>query len=259
MNPIVQNTDSTFLFIVVVCLFFLGVVTVAMVYFIWRYSAKKNPKPTEIHGNTPLEVIWTIIPTLLMMMMFFYGYKDFKIMRSVPENAMVVKVTGKMWQWSFEYENKKKLNDTIFVPLGRPIKAELTSVDVLHSFYLRDFRVKEDVVPKKTNYLWFLPDKIGTFTIQCAEYCGLNHSYMYAHLVVLPEAEFYEWLNKDVPDTTKKTLTDTNSVNKKIESVQDTLKKSPSKSGSDSLNTDSTNVNFKSPKTLTPERKEEKK
>jgi cytochrome c oxidase subunit 2 len=215
MNPIIQSVDNVFIFIVVVSVFFLLLVTIPMIYFVVRYSAKNHPQSENITGSTTLEVLWTIIPLFLVMIMFFYGWDVFKSMREVPPDAMVVKVTGRMWYWGFEYDNKKKSDTILYVPVGRPVKMEIHSMDVNHSFYLPDFRVKEDAIPGRTNYLVFNPTEEGTYDIFCAEYCGMNHSYMLGHLVVLSKEKFNEWYNKvdsvkaPVPtgtDTTKNTV-----------------------------------------------------
>ena len=114
MNPIIQDVDNVFIFIVAVSVFFLALVTGTMLYFLYRYNYKRHPKSENITGSTTLEILWTVIPLVLTLMMFFYGWDVFKAMRTVPPNAMVVKVTGRMWYWGFEYDNKKK-SDTILL------------------------------------------------------------------------------------------------------------------------------------------------
>lgn len=202
MNEITQSVDDSFIFILVICVFLLVGVTAAMIYFVVRFSEKNNPKPDQtLTGNTTLEIAWTIIPLLLVLAMFFYGYEGFKIMRNPPPDAMVVKVTGKMWFWHFEYANGKQIDSTLYLPAGKNIKFELNSTDVLHSFYIAAFRTKEDCVPGRTTYMWFNTTKEGVWDIECAEYCGLNHSYMLGKVKVIPENEFNEWVNK--VDSTK--------------------------------------------------------
>ena len=196
MNPTIQQVDNVFIFIVAVSVFFLLLVTGAMVYFMFRYSEKRHPKAENITGNTTLEVLWTVIPLILTLMMFFYGWDAFKNMRTVPPDAMVVKVTGRMWYWGFEYANHKKSDTLLYVPVGKPVKMEIYSMDVNHSFYLPQFRVKEDAIPGRMNYLVFNPTQVGTFDIFCAEYCGMNHSYMLGHLIVMPQDKFDQWYNK---------------------------------------------------------------
>ena len=197
MNPIVELVDNSFIFIVAISVLLLVGVTVAMIYFVFRYSEKNNPKPDQsITGSTTLEILWTVIPLILVLAMFFYGYEGFKEMRNIPPNAMVVKVTGKMWFWHFEYANKKTSDTLLLLPQGKDVRFELESADVNHSFYVPAYRVKEDCIPGRTNHMWFHTTNVGLFDIECAEYCGLNHSYMLGTVKIVPENEFLEWYNK---------------------------------------------------------------
>ncbi len=197
MNQIVQLVDDSFIFIVVISVFLLVGITAAMIYFTVRYSEKRNPKADQsITGNTTLEVLWTIIPLLLVLVMFFYGYEGFKEMRNIPPNAMLVKVTGKMWMWHFEYDTKKQSDTLLVLPANTDIRFELQSVDVLHSFYVPAFRTKEDCVPGRTTHMWFHTGNPGVYDIECAEYCGMNHSYMLGIVKVVPDAEYREWVSK---------------------------------------------------------------
>lgn len=218
MNPVAHEVDNIFIFIVGISVVLLLGVTFAMIYLVIKYRSKKHPKSENITGNTTLEVVWTVIPLILVLAMFYYGWQGFKLMRNVPPDAMTVKVTGRMWKWSFEYENKKT-SDTLYVPVGKPVKMDIQSADVNHSFYIPSFRIKEDAVPGRTNYLWFLPNEKGTYDVMCAEYCGMNHSYMLTKIVAVPEDEFTKWLTKT--DTLK---TDTTKINQPI-NLQDTIKK----------------------------------
>jgi len=206
MQPkIVTEVDNIFILIVSISVFFLLLIAVAMVYFVIRYNRRRHPVSENITGNTTLEILWTVIPLILVMIIFYYGWVGFKTMRTVPPDAMVIKVTGSMWRWSFEYDNKKTMDSSFYVPVGKPIKMEIHSNDVNHSFFLPDFRIKEDAIPGRTNYLWFHPVQEGTYQVMCAEYCGMNHSYMLAKLIVMPEDKFWKWYSIPMPvDTTKK-------------------------------------------------------
>lgn len=187
-----ERVDSIFLFILVISVFFLALITFLMVFFSVKYARKKNIPPENIEGNNILEIIWTVVPTILVMAMFYYGFIGFKQMRHVPADAMVVNVTGRMWSWLFEY-NGGIQSDVLRVPLGKPVKLALSSQDVIHSFFVPAFRIKEDVVPGMNNYLWFEPTKEGSFDVLCAEYCGLRHSYMVTKVEVMPEEDFQAW------------------------------------------------------------------
>jgi len=193
-----DHVDRTFLFIVGISVALLALVTVLMIYFVIRYSRRRNPQPTDIKGSTFLEIVWTAVPTALVLAMFYYGWVGFKTMREVPANAMTVKVTGQMWFWRFEYANGTQ-TDVLNVPVGVPVKLELSSLDVVHSMYIPAFRVKEDVVPGANNYMWFQAKEEGTYDIFCAEYCGAEHSSMISEVVAMPLDEFRRWYNTQAP------------------------------------------------------------
>ena len=195
----VQGVDLTFIIILGASVFFLVSITAVMIYFVIRYSRKRNPKATNIEGNNTLEIVWTAIPLVLVLIMFYFGWLGFRPMRHVPEGAIPIKAVGQMWAWSFEYENGKKSAELI-VPLNKPVKLNLFSRDVIHSLYIPAFRIKEDVVPGKNNYLWFTAQEEGEYNLFCAEYCGDRHSYMLSKVKVLPEADYNTWLAaSDVP------------------------------------------------------------
>jgi len=194
----VTSTDNTFFFIVAVSVFFLVLITGCMIYFVIRFSRKRNPKAKNIHGNIPLEVTWTLIPTILVLIMFWMGWKGYKKLADAPADALNINVTAQMWRWTFQYPNGVSA-DSLFVPLNKPVKVLLHSRDVNHSFFVPAFRVKKDVIPNRNNSAWFQADKIGTYDLFCAEYCGLNHSHMLSKVVVLQQNAFNTWLNNRAP------------------------------------------------------------
>jgi len=189
VSNFVSSVDGVFLFTLIVSVFFLVLITVLMIFFVIKYSRKRNPKGTNIHGNMGLEIVWTGIPTILVLIMFWFGWQGYKEMVDVPEDAMPVKVTAQMWKWSFEYEGGKN-TDTLYVPVNKPIKLILQSNDVNHSFFIPAFRLKKDVFPNRERIAWFEAKETGEYDIACSEYCGLNHSYMYSKIIVMPEEEF---------------------------------------------------------------------
>jgi cytochrome c oxidase subunit 2 len=191
-----MQVDSVMLFIVISSIILLLGVTIAMVYFVIRYSRKRNPNPENIHGNTALEITWIVIPTILVLIMFYMGYTLFTDSRKVPDGAMNVKVTGRMWSWEFEYSTGKK-SDTLYLPQGKSVKLNLFSSDINHALFIPDFRIKEDIISGRKNYFVIKPEKIGTYDIACAEYCGLNHSKMYTKLIVLTNYDFDRWVNSE--------------------------------------------------------------
>lgn len=189
----VEGVDATFYLILGISVFFLVGITVVMIYFLFRYSKKRNPVATNIEGNHTLEIIWTVIPSILVVVMFYYGWANYKPMLNAPKGAMEIDATGQMWKWSFKYPNGK-ISDTLYVPIDEPVKLNLYSLDVLHSLYIPAFRVKHDVVPGDSETMWFTAEKLGSYDILCAEYCGQLHSYMLSTIKVVKREDYDNWV-----------------------------------------------------------------
>lgn len=192
-----EAVNTAFYVMLAVSVAMLVLVTALMVIFAIKYHRKRHPKAEQVEGNTLLEIAWTVIPTLLALGMFYIGWVGYKVMREVPEGALQVSATGRMWSWEFQYENGKSSSE-LYVPQGTPVRVNLKSADVLHSFYIPVYRVKQDVVPGLDTYTWFQPVDTGRFDIFCAEYCGQRHAYMMSKVVVVQEEEFLAWLETDV-------------------------------------------------------------
>jgi len=190
-----EVVDQVFFYILAITVFLLGLITFLMVYFVIRYQRKRNPQPSDIHENIWLEIIWTVVPTLLVLTMFYYGLTGFNFLKKAPADALKVKVIARQWSWLFEYENGTKSTE-LKVPVGKPVKLSLTSQDVIHGFYAPAFRIKQDVVPGMTNTLWFQSTEVGTFDVFCTQYCGLQHATMVTKIKVLPVEEFNQWYQK---------------------------------------------------------------
>lgn len=191
-SPFSDFVDTTFLTIVGISSLVLLGLLVAMVYFLFRYSRKKNPHPTNIEGNIPLEVAWTVIPLILFMGMFYMGWEGYSRMSTIPDDAVPIAVTARMWTWTFQYPNGLQ-TDTLFVPVRQAVKLTLTSMDVNHSMYIPAFRIKKDVIPNRTNVMWFSTPEPKSYDIACAEYCGLRHAYMYTKVVAMTPEAFDQW------------------------------------------------------------------
>ncbi len=189
-----NDVDALFAYIVLLSLIVLVGITIAMIYFVIRYSRKRNPVPKNIEGNLTLEILWTAIPLMLFLSMFYFGWVGYKEMRNAPEDALQIKVTARMWQWAFEYPNGLK-TDTLYVPVSKGVRVELSSLDVSHAFFIPAFRVKKDVYPNRTTDAWFSSDKPGRYDIACAEYCGLNHAYMYSAVHIMKQKDFDAWFD----------------------------------------------------------------
>ncbi len=184
--------DDTFFFILGIALTLLILNTGVMLYFVFRYSRKRHPQADEVKENVTLEILWTVIPTILVLAIFFVGWKGFQYIRTVPPDAMPVKVTARQWSWLFEYENGKQ-DSVLRVPVRKPVKLLMTSADVLHSLYIPAYRIKEDCVPGRETYLWFLPDELGSYDLFCTEYCGVGHHDMITKVEVMTEKDFNDW------------------------------------------------------------------
>jgi cytochrome c oxidase subunit 2 len=195
MTP-VQGVDLAFWYILGFSIVLLTGITVVMVYFVVKYRRSNNPVASDIRDNYPLEIIWTIIPTLIALSMFYVGWSSYLGLRTVPDDAMEVEVLGQQFSWIFIYENDKETENELVVPQGRAVKLNISSLDVLHSFYIPAFRIKVDAVKGMPTYAWFLADEVGEYDIQCTEYCGVDHFAMLAILKIVPEKEFETWLEE---------------------------------------------------------------
>ena len=187
-----EKVDGVFLFIFTLAVVFLAFITFLMLYFVVRYNHKRHPKGEDIEGNTALEIVWTVVPALLFLLMFYFGWTNYEYMRGVPRDAMVIDVTARQWAWSFTYPNGKRTTELVLA-LNKPVKANLRSLDVIHGFYIPAFRIKEDVVPGKANYTWFIPTRLGIFDLECTVICGINHANMLAKVNVVSVSQFEAW------------------------------------------------------------------
>jgi cytochrome c oxidase subunit 2 len=193
LSNLAQGVDTAFLVILSVILFFLVSLTTVLIIFIYKYNKKRHPVAAQFEGSTKLEVIWTAIPLVLVLGMFYFGWTGWKPLYSdPPDDALPIKTIGRMWNWRFEYENGRNI-DTLYVPQGKPVVLDLVSMDVIHSFYIPAFRLKQDVIPGKELKAWFIANSPGEYDIFCAEYCGLQHSAMYTAVKVLPQDVFEKW------------------------------------------------------------------
>src|SRR6056297_611808 len=190
----VAGVDLAFMIILGVSIFFLVAITTVMLIFIRKYRKERHPKAIQDEGSVKLEIVWTVIPLLLVLVMFYFGWMGWRPMKKPPEDAMRVTAIARMWNFQFEYANGKR-TDSLYVPVNQPVVLDLQALDVLHSLYIPAFRVKEDMVPGKDNVMWFIPGQVGSYDLFCTEYCGLEHSYMYTGVQVMPEDEFEAWLS----------------------------------------------------------------
>ena len=182
-------------------------VIVPMLYFAWKYR-ESNVKDEDIENythNTALEIAWTLIPTALLMVLFYYGYTSMQALRTMPEKSqsIVIEVEGKKWSWKHTYPANKNgyvhKHAELYVPIDQNVILEMSAPlnDVIHAYYVPAFRMKEDVIPGRVTKQWFKSTVLGTYDVECAEYCGTRHSYMYSKIHVIPRAEYDAWFESD--------------------------------------------------------------
>jgi cytochrome c oxidase subunit 2 len=189
------DVDALYFFIVAISAFFGIAVAVSVIYFGVKYRRRHEGEVgARIEGNLALELLWSVIPTIIVMVMFGWGASVYYHLRRMPDEGLQVYAVGKQWMWKFQHlEGQREINE-LHVPLGRPVKVTMTSEDVLHSLYFPTFRQKMDVIPGRYTTLWFEASKVGTYHIFCAEYCGTNHSRMIGQVVVMEPAAYQAWL-----------------------------------------------------------------
>jgi cytochrome c oxidase subunit 2 len=188
------RVEDTFFYIVGISVVLLIGVTACMVYFVIRYSRKRHPQPEEVREKMWLEILWTVVPTVLALSMFYFGWVNFEYIRTPARDSIIINVIARKWAWLFIYDNGKQ-SDLLRIPVNKPVKLVLTSADVIHSLYIPAFRIKEDCVPGLKTHLSFNANESGTYDIFCTEYCGVGHSHMLSQVIVMPIDEFDKWQN----------------------------------------------------------------
>lgn len=188
----VSTFNAAFDLILWISVIFIVGLTATMLYFAFRYNSKKHEKAEQIEGSTALEITWTVIPILLALLMFYYGWSGWTPMNKPPKDALNVTTVARMWSFTFMYDNGKQSPDLV-VPVSKPVNLKLTSLDVLHSVFIPEFRIKSDIIPGREKIMWFQSDRQGEYDLFCSEYCGLRHSYMNAKVRVVPQEEFDKW------------------------------------------------------------------
>lgn len=197
-TEIARHVDSLYAFLVwasfISCVLVIG----GFIYFSLKYKRRsENDKTPYISHSTVLEFLWSFIPFVIFMIVFGWGFYIYREMRTMPQDALEVFVEGQKWNWSFTYKSGRINPAELVVPVNTPIRLVMTSKDVIHSFYIPAFRIKQDVVPGRYTQQWFNAEKIGNFQVFCTEYCGDEHSAMLAKVKVVTREEFDQWLAKD--------------------------------------------------------------
>jgi cytochrome c oxidase subunit II len=189
------NVDALFIFLLIISGLITLLIFVAVVYFAARYRYRKGVPAEQIEGSIPLELTWTIIPFGVFLVIFAWGAVVFFQSRTPPRDATEVYVVAKQWMWKLEHaEGQREINE-LHVPVGRDVKLIMTSQDVIHSFFIPAFRIKQDVLPGRYTVAWFRATKPGTYHLFCTQYCGTQHSGMIGDVVVQEPAQYEAWMS----------------------------------------------------------------
>src|SRR5437899_3564657 len=189
------NVDALFIFLLIVSGLMTLLIFTAIVYFAARYRYRKGVPAEQIEGSTPLELSWSIIPLGVFMVIFAWVAAVYFKGSTPPIDSTEVYVVAKQWMWKLEHaEGQREINE-LHVPVGRDVKLIMTSQDVIHSFFVPAFRMKQDVLPGRYTVAWFHATKPGTYHLFCTEYCGTQHSGMIGSIVVLEPAQYEAWMS----------------------------------------------------------------
>jgi cytochrome c oxidase subunit II len=187
--------DALYFFLVAVTGAFAVLIAILVAVFATKYHRKHDDEVGEvIHGSLALELLWTIIPLGITMVMFVWGAQVFFHMTRAPKGALDIYVVGKQWMWKAQHMDGAREINELHVPIGRPVRLIMGSEDVIHSFFIPDFRVKADVVPGRYNTMWFTASKPGKYHIFCTQYCGTKHSNMIGWVTAMTPADYQVWL-----------------------------------------------------------------
>jgi cytochrome c oxidase subunit 2 len=199
-STMARRVDALLFFLLGLTVFFVVLIAGLITVFMVRYRRRaEDERPAGVHGSLALEAFWTIAPFGISMVIFFWGASIYASLARPPDDALQVNVVGKQWMWKVQHMEGRREIDELHVPVGRPVRLTLTSEDVIHSFYVPAFRIKQDAVPGRYTATWFQATKPGTYHLFCAEYCGTLHSGMIGWVVAMEPAEFQAWLSGAAP------------------------------------------------------------
>jgi cytochrome c oxidase subunit II len=194
-STMARHVDALYIFLLIVTGMMTLLVFSFLLYFAARYRYRKGVRAEQIEGSTPLEITWSVIPFLVFMVIFAWGALVYFKERTPPSDATEVYVVAKQWMWKLEHAEGQREINQLHVPVGRDVKLIMTSQDVIHSFYIPAFRIKQDVLPGRYTVEWFRATKPGVYHLFCAEYCGTQHSGMVGDIVVQEPAQYEAWMN----------------------------------------------------------------
>ncbi len=195
-STVAPSVDHLLYYLLAVSAFFVVLIFSAIFYFAIKYRRRSDTElPPEIHGSTKLEITWSVIPFGLTMVMFAWGASVYFEMQRPPDQAIEIYVVAKQWMWKLQHKEGQREINELHIPMGTPVKLTMTSLDVIHSFYVPAFRTKMDVLPGRYTTTWFNPTKPGKYHLFCAEYCGTKHSGMIGWIHVMDPQEYQAWLS----------------------------------------------------------------
>ncbi len=189
------NVDALYVFLVTISAFMTAAIFTMIFVFAVRYRRQRKVQAEQIEGSVPLEITWSVIPLFIFLFIFAWGAFIYFQERTMPRGATTVYVVAKQWMWKLQHEEGQREINELHVPVGRDVKLIMTSQDVIHSFYVPAFRIKQDVLPGRYTTMWFRATKAGTYHLFCAEYCGTQHSGMIGQIVVMEPAQYQAWLS----------------------------------------------------------------
>lgn len=194
-----RNFDGVYYFLYWTSVISLVLVVGAMLLFVYKYRAKSRSANEKVEKSadhsTVLEVTWSVIPLIICVALFVWGFKGYVDLRTPPKDSLEIRATAQKWKWVFTYPGGF-VDDTLHVPVNRPVRIVINAMDVLHSLYIPNFRVKMDAVPGRYTDLWFNATKEGSYPVFCTEYCGTSHSDMLSQVVVHPPGGYEKWLKE---------------------------------------------------------------
>jgi cytochrome c oxidase subunit 2 len=189
--------DLLFWSVIALCFFVASAIATALIYWAWHYHRRDPDElPPQIRMNVSAEATWIIVPAVVFLAIFFYGSRLYFDIERPPDNAEDVYVVAKQWMWKLEHAGGQREINTLHVPVGRAIRLNMISADVIHSFYVPVFRIKQDVLPGRYTTIWFRADIPGTYHLFCAEYCGTEHSHMIGWVYAMEPKDYQLWLEQ---------------------------------------------------------------
>jgi cytochrome c oxidase subunit 2 len=201
-SAIAGRVDAVFFFELAICAFFTALICVLILFYGTKYRrGSRVDRGNPVSANHLIEAIWVGVPLAISMVIFVVGTVVYFQMYRMPPNSSEVYAMGRQWMWQIEHPNGRREINELHVPLGQPVKVLLSSQDVIHSFYVPAFRVKQDAVPGRYTSMWFQPDRVGKYHLYCAEYCGTKHSGMIGWVHVMEPADYQRWLESGTPTT----------------------------------------------------------